>query len=231
MHNMTKKELAEKANISIYTLSAYENESRPPTLTSLNNIARVFGVDISCLINNTVRTPCYESIIINNAIEKMSPSDRIRLLKLAETHFPEEFGLSAETNSNDFIPVVEANTDNNMYCKTEICDAGSLIWNDILTSTFGKKFEKPLINAIRRTCCMLIKEAEEEASRQSRPDNIMKSDIYEARNILMKRQKTVYQNKTYEMALNNLIETTAARLIANLSDIDFRKKLAAKKKT
>ena len=228
MHNMSQKELAKKVNMSPQTIAAYESESRFPSLLSLCNIARVFGVNIDCLISETVRTPCQESIIINDAMDKMSADDRARLLDMMKKAFPNEFGLADEPTVTPIVSDEKETPDNNMYNKTELCDASSRMWNDTITSTFGKKFEKPLIGVIRRICTILVKDAETIALENSRTC-VTKTDIYEARNRLLKRQKTIFINKVYEAALNDLIETTTDRLIENLLDIDYKRELDTKK--
>lgn len=219
LNNMSRKELANKVHVSVQTIAAYEKEIRTPNVQILCDIARIFGVSMDCLLVNAVRTPCHEAVIVNDAMSKMTPDNRQKVLDIIKDAYPVEFGINTDMTSKntDCISTINDETDEPIYDKTTLSNAASEIWNIKLTSYLGKKLDRPLLDMIRRITNMLIHEAEVLASHERENGKISRKDIYNARNILLKRKKTVFSNDVYEFALNELIDTTTNRLIENLS--------------
>lgn len=219
LNNMSRKELANKVHVSVQTITAYEKEIRTPNVQILCDISRIFGVSMDCLLVNAVRTPCREAVIVNDAMSKMTPDNRQKVLDIIKDAYPVEFGMNADMTSKNTncIDTINDETDEPMYGKTTLSNAASEIWNIKLTSYLGKKLDRPLLDMIRRIANMLIHEAEVLASHERENGKISRKDIYNARNILLKRKKTVFSNNVYEFALNELIDTTTNRLIENLS--------------
>lgn len=62
--NITRKELAEKSNISPSALANYENDYRNPNIEIIGNIANALGVPVAALIDDVTTNEFYTRIVL-----------------------------------------------------------------------------------------------------------------------------------------------------------------------
>ena len=80
---MTQEELAEKLDLSINYVGALERAEKNLTVTNLINIANVLGVTADMLLCDEIRTGYkIKSSMITEKIEKLSPSDRDKIMQM-----------------------------------------------------------------------------------------------------------------------------------------------------
>ena len=82
---MTQDELAEKLDLSINYVGALERSEKNLTVANLINIANVLGVTADMLLCDEIRTGYkIKSSMITEKIEKLSPSDRDKIMQMLD---------------------------------------------------------------------------------------------------------------------------------------------------
>ena len=82
---ITQDELAEKTNLSTNHLGAIERAEKNLTLSNLINIANALDVTADMLLCDEIRNGYkIKSSIITEKIEKLSPSDRDKIMQMLD---------------------------------------------------------------------------------------------------------------------------------------------------
>ena len=82
---MTQEELAEKLDLSINYVGALERAEKNLTVMNLINIANVLGVTADMLLCDEIRTGYkIKSSMVTEKIEKLSPSDRDKIMQMLD---------------------------------------------------------------------------------------------------------------------------------------------------
>lgn len=82
---MTQDELAEKTNLSTNHLGAIERAEKNLTLSNLINIANALDVTADMLLCDEIRNGYkIKTSIITEKIEKLSPSDRDKIMQMLD---------------------------------------------------------------------------------------------------------------------------------------------------
>ena len=82
---MTQEELAEKLDLSINYVGALERAEKNLTVTNLINIANALNVTADMLLCDEIRTGYkIKSSMITEKIEKLSPSDRDKIMQMLD---------------------------------------------------------------------------------------------------------------------------------------------------
>ena len=89
MYNLTQDDLAKKINVSRSTISNYESGIRRPSMDAVNDIAEVFHVNVSDLVDEKehfieIYEKLKDNIGINKFIDKFNKLDDIDKARIDE---------------------------------------------------------------------------------------------------------------------------------------------------
>jgi len=98
LRNLTQDQLAELASLNRVTIAKYESGKVEPGAQALSRIADALDVSVDTLLGRSsqperISEPrTHESRIISECVDKMSPEDRERALKVLRAVFTDLFG-------------------------------------------------------------------------------------------------------------------------------------------